>query len=159
MQSAPATPVLLEWQSLDSHPHERSSRWYAVGGVFVIAFAAYGLIEGSWSTTLLALLIGAMYFLMRNVQPGNVLVQIDGLGIRVGSSHTPWVQLKEFWIVVADNHVELHATRKNPLMPEVSVFIQEVDPAVVREVMLQFLPEREGMNERLLDFITRILKL
>ena len=157
-ENAPSR-VLLEWQTVDSRPHERSARWYLVGGIFVIAFAVYGLLEKSWTTTLLALLIGAMYFLLRNVKPRTIIVQITGLGVNVAGTFTPWNMLRDFWILVAEKHTELHLAPSRSFKGEIVVFVEQVDAADVRNTLLQFLPERTGMEERMLDYLARILKL
>ena len=153
------TPALLEWQSLDSHPHNRSPRWYMIGGIFIIAFAVYGLLDESWTTVLVALLMGGMYFFMRNMKPEFMNVRIDGLGIVVAGKRSPWSSLKEFWILTNEEHAELHISRTSAFYPEITIFIQDTDPAAVRETLLRFIPERKGMNERFLDYVTRILKL
>ena len=153
--------VLLEWQSFDSYPHERSPRWYITGGILLLAFAAYGLFDRSWSTTLLALGIGGIYFLLRNKPPRKQKIQITGLGLRIDGTLTAWNMLRNFWIieVVSPHHIELHVTPQKFLQTEIEVFLDETDPGRVRELLLQFLPERAGMEERMLDSLARILKL
>lgn len=168
----PSTPtqVLLEWQSLECYPHERSTRWYLLGGICVLAFAAYGLFDHSWSTTLLALLIGGVYFLLRQKPPRTMTVQITGLGIRIAHKFFPWNMLRAFWIIEVTPfvprgveppppHIELHFAPIKFLQPELVVFLNTIDPAAVRELLLKFLPERAGMEERALDTLARMLKL
>jgi hypothetical protein len=150
---------LLEWQSLDSHPHERSSRWYMTGGICVLAFAAYGLFDGSWSTALLALLIGGIYFLLRNSKPNVLTIRITQMGIHRGNDFLQWSMLSDFWILVGETSTELHIIQRKMLEPEVVIFINDINPADVRETLLQFLPERAGMQERPLDTLGKILKL
>ena len=166
MPNSPPSSVLLEWQTLDSHPHERSSRWYLTGGIFVIAFAAYGIFDGSWTTALLALLIGGIYFLLRNAKPRIINIKITGLGIQVGSEFTPWNMCRDFWVLVPTSSnknesstPELHISPQKTFQREIVAFIQDIDPAFVREALLQFLPERAGMEERFLDSIAKLLKL
>ena len=166
MPDSPPSSVLIEWQALDSHPHERSARWYLIGGVFVIAFAAYGIFDGSWTTALLALLIGGIYFMIRNAKPRMIGIQITGLGIQAGGLFTPWNLCRDFWILApppskngTTSAPELHISPQNTFQREIIVFIQDIDPAIVRETLLQFVPERAGMEERFLDSVARLLKL
>ena len=153
------TPAILEWKCLDAHPHERSARWYVTGGVFILMFAAYGIYEGSIPTTLVAILMGSLYFLTRNTKPELQRVVIDGLGIVIGGERTEWNKLKDFWILIGQDVVELHLGKRSGIVSEQTVFIEEVDPGTVRRVLLQYLPERPEMSERFLDYCTRILKL
>lgn len=164
--------ILLEWQTLECYPHERSPRWYSVGGIALLAFAAYGLFEGSWSTTLLAVSLGGIYFLLRNKPPRRITARITGLGFQIAEQFFPWQQLRTFWIIEVPHfapqsgatrgrpkHIELHLTPTRFLQPEIVVFLDGTDPVRVRETLLQYLPERAGMEERMLDSFARFLKL
>ena len=153
------SPILLEWQSLDTYPHERSARWYITGAIFVLLFAAYGLFDGSWSTTLVALLIGGIYFLLRRQQPRMMTVRVNGLGVTIDGTFTPWNLLRNFWIIVDKEHIELHIAPTRLVQPEMVIFLNETDPALVRDTFLSFLPERAGMEERVLDKFAKLLKL
>ncbi len=159
--------VLLEWQALNVYPHARSARWYLVGGIFVLIGAAYGLFDGSWLTTLLALLIGGMYFLTRNEKPKKITIRITTIGLQVEERVIPWNAMKEFWILLGKDFVELHFAPAKTLQAEITVLIRDpetdpstaIDPGIVRSVLLSFLPERSGMQERILDTTARLLKL
>ena len=153
------SPILLSFQSLDCYPHERSARWYLTGGIAVLLFAAYGLFDGSWSTTLVALLIGGIYFLLRRQQPRMMNVIVTGLGITIDGTFTPWNLLRNFWIIVDKEHIELHIAPIRLIQPEIIIFLNETDPGLVRETLLSFLPERAGMEERVLDKFAKLLKL
>ena len=160
--------VILKWSTLDAQAHERSASWYFAGTIFIIGFAAYGLFTASWTTTILAILIGGIYFMLRNAKPRRIDVQITGMGVRVEDKFVPWNMCRDFWILIPTTKSgdtpekekpELHISPQRFPQREISVFIDEIDPAEVREVLLQFLPERAGMQERFLDIVARLLKL
>ena len=159
MPNSEISEILLEWQSLDAYPHERSKKWYSIGAILVLAFAAYGLFDGSWSTALVALGIGGVYFLLRSHPPRQMTVRITGLGVQVDGTLTPWNLLRNFWILTSTGKIELHLSPTRLLQPEGVVFLDEIDPAHVRDMLLRFLPERAGMEERTLDSLARLLKL
>ena len=168
MQSEDISQVILEWQTLDSRTHERSTKWYLSGTIIIIGFASYGLFTASWITTILALLIGGIYFMLRNVKPKLIHAQITGMGIQIDTEFIPWNMCKDFWILVPttkSGHIpeaekaELHIASQKLTKGETTVFIDGIDPGAVREALLQFLPERAGMQERFLDSIARLLKL
>ena len=159
MPNQDPSPVIIEWQSPDTITRKRGAQWYLAGGILVLMFAAYGLIQGSWTTTVLALLIGGIYFLMRNAKPRIQNVRVTGMGISIENGFYPWNTLQDFWILIGPEHQELHLVRQGTLGREVVIYLQSIDPSLVRETLLKFLPERSGMEERILDTIARILKL
>lgn len=167
MPDSTPSQVLLEWWALNAHPHKRSPRWYAIGGVIVLMAAAYGLFEGSWILTILVLLMGGIYFLLRNQNPKKIVIRITGIGIQIEERILNWNQLKDFWILLGPDFSELHLTTQGVLQGETTILIKDsetptdtaMDPGIVRELLLKFIPERAGMQERFLDTIARLLKL
>lgn len=153
------SPVLLEWSSPDSLHRERGRTWYLIGGVIVLMFAAYGLFQGSWTTSILALLIGGMYFYIRNEKPRMMNIRVTGMGITIAGTLFQWSNLKDFWILVGPDHQELHLVRQETLGREIVVYLHNIDPAIVRSTLMQYIPERAGMEERMLDSLARFLKL
>ncbi|HLC75945.1 MAG TPA: hypothetical protein VJB82_02395 [Candidatus Peribacterales bacterium] len=166
VENAPSQ-VILSWQTLSAPPVERSKNWYAIGSVLVLMFAAYGLFQGSWLTALVAILMGGVYFLMRNEKPKMITVRITGIGMQIEEKIIPWNAIKDFWILLGRNYVELHLSPQGMVQGETVVYIRDpqtaandaIDPGNVRTALLQFLPERSGMQERFLDGIARLLKL
>ncbi len=168
MPETETSQILLEWQSLDSYPHARSARWYSVGSLLILGFAAYGLFDRSWSTALVALSLGLVYFLLRNTPPRVMNVKVNGLGIAIDGSFIPWSNIRHFWILQKPDCTELHLLPRRYLQPMITIFLknppsvlspEDSDSAKVRETFLRFLPERTGMEERMLDTFARLLKL
>jgi hypothetical protein len=103
--------------------------------------------------------MGAMYFYTRNTPPGTMRVEISSLGITIGGELTQWNMLKDFWILVGRNQTTLHIAPSKKFRAEVVLFLDGIDPGIVRDTLLPLLPERSGMEERMLDSFARILKL
>jgi hypothetical protein len=162
-ENIPSRP-LLQWQTLDAYPHQRSVLWYLIGGLCVLAFALYGIFDGSWTTTILALLIGMMYLLLHNTEARTIVVEVSGFGIKVGQELIPWNLTRDFWILLPQSRQgplppELHIALTNRFRQELVLFLSGIDPALVRQTLLKFIPERSGMEERVLDMLIRLLKL
>jgi hypothetical protein len=155
---------ILTWESLDAYPHARGMKWYVVGGIFLFGFALYGIRDGSFSTVLVALLLGGMYVLLHKHRPRSLPAQVSGLGIQFGERFHSWNELRDFWIVIPESRAgrlapELHLRFRKAARTEAIIFLTEVDPGDVRKALLEYLPERPDMQERFLDMLARILKL
>ncbi|HLD08393.1 MAG TPA: hypothetical protein VJB60_04995 [Candidatus Peribacterales bacterium] len=167
MTTTPTSQIVLLWQTLERYPYKRSTKWYAVGGVFILMFAAYGLFDGSWLTALLALLLGGTYFLLRNVHPKKITIRLTAIGIEIEDRTHLWSDFKEFWILLGKDFTELHFASQSAFRGEVVVLIRDPetpvtespDPGIVRQILLSYLPERAGMQERFLDTVARLLRL
>lgn len=152
-------PSIFEWDSLDAPPHVRGSRWYACGAVLVLAGSAWGLLTGSLLTAILFLLIGALYFLIRNRPPEVRRIRLTELGIVIREEVLPWSQFRDFWFLIGSEYSELHLGSASQFSADRKLLIGLADIPRAREVLLAYLPERAGQGERVTDGIARLLKL
>ena len=152
------TPPLLSWRAPDIHHHKRSPRWYAIGGACVLLGATYGILTGAWTLSVVVILIGGMYFLIRNASPELKHIEITEQGVIFDNVFTNWNDCISFWIIQNPDFTELHIHRENK---EKDIVIQtgNVDPLLIRQTLSNFLQEESDRAEGTLDTITRMLKL
>src|SRR5689334_12039685 len=82
-QTSPAEHVLLNWKAPIQPAFERSSTWYVVAGLIIVAVATYGILSGAWTLTLVSILTAAVYFLVRNHRLPDANVALTDIGIQV----------------------------------------------------------------------------
>lgn len=151
--------VLLSWNAPSHCNHERSARWYLVSGVFVVAIAAYGILSGTWSVTLVSLMLGGVYFITRHEPMPLKDIRIETDGVQFQNSFTPWVQCKDFWLISTPLYTELHIARKGTVKGDIRIQTGDIDPLLIRSTLSQFLTMRTDQHERLFDAIIRLCKL
>ncbi len=151
--------VLLQWSAPSHHNHDRSTRWYITGGIIVLLVSAYGILTGAWSLTLVTLLVGGSYYLVRReVTPmREIRIEIDG--VQFEDSFTPWNQCGDFWLVQTPLFTDLHITRKGKFKGDIRIQTADIDPTLIRTTVSQFIPLRADQKERLMDVIIRLCKL
>ncbi|MBI2635873.1 hypothetical protein HYW84_00935, partial [Candidatus Peregrinibacteria bacterium] len=137
-----ASRVLLAWTAPSHFNHERSARWYLISGVLVISAAAYGVITGNWSVTLVSLLLGGVYFLTRHEAPPLKAIRIETDGVQFQDSFIPWAQCKDFWLIATPLYTELHIMRKGALKGEIRIQTGDISPLLIRSTLSQFLTMR-----------------
>ena len=153
------TPPVLTWNAPSAHDHDRSPRWYLIGGVAVLVCAVYGILTGSLSFALVSLLIGGLYFLVRKHEMPRRTIALSETGITFEDTFTPYGDLREFWILDTTLATELHITRKRGLDREIVIHMEKVPIDSVREFLSPFLPENLNRKERLIDKFILYFKL
>lgn len=150
--------VLLTWKA-SLRPHiERSKQWYMIAGGALLAIAGYSVIIGSWSVALVAILCGAMYFLVRDHKLPEATATITEKGMQVNANFINWNDAKGYWFLLAPDRTELHVVPKTP-RADVIIQAEGVDMAALRKTLGTFIPELTDQRERLLDAFIRICKL
>lgn len=150
----------LEWRAPIIASPERSPRWYLVGGICVIVFAAYGILTRNWTFALAVLLLGGTYFLLRNSTAPLHRLRVEDGGFLIDDEFIGWDDCESFWFVHLPEYTELHILKKKPSWNhEVIIQTGPVDPANVRRVLSEYLSEKSDQKERITDAIIRFLKL
>lgn len=152
--------VLLTWQAPVAPNHIRGPRWYFLAGTFVVACAAYGILMGEWTFTVVMVLMVGMYVLTHRTPETVKTLSITREGLVYENSFTQWRDIRDFWMLQGRNYIELHIALQNGrFIHEVIIQTGAEDPQAIRALLANFIPERTGQQERLLDIIIRICKL
>lgn len=151
--------ILASWQASVLPRHERSQRWYAIGGAVVLIGAAYGIFTGSWPFTVVVILCGAMYYLTRDHIPPLKTITILNTGVLLEQTFTRWEELSGFWILQAPEYTELHFV---PLQKRRSDIVIQTNNQNINDLRLligQYISELTDKRESLLDTFIRLIKL
>lgn len=151
--------MLLAWTAPSHHNYERSARWYITWGILVLIIAAYGILSGAWTLTLVALLLGGTYFLTRREATPLKEIRIENDGVEFEGNFTPWTQCKDFWLVTTPLFTELHIVRKGAIKSNIRIQTGSIDPTLIRSTVSQFLTMRPDQREHLFDALIRLCKL
>jgi hypothetical protein len=163
-QPQPSAQVLVpsfsfSWTAPLVPHHERSSRWYAIGGVVVLSAAAFGIVTGNWTFSLVSLLVGAVYFLLRDTPPLLGQITITEQGVQLQGSFTRWSDCDSFWLITTPTYTELHIAKKQGIQRELVIQTGNTNIETLRQTLIQVIPEHSNKNERLVDLIIRLCKL
>lgn len=149
----------LQWSAPVRAAHERSTRWYLICGGVVCAIAAYGLLAGAWSVALVAVLCGAMYFLVRSHQFPDSTMTITERGAKLDDTFMPWTESRGFWIMITPEYGELHVVPNQTRTKELVIQTGAQDLVLLRETLQRHIPALSDKQERLVDAFIRICKL
>lgn len=153
------TEPILQWSAPMKVTHERSDRWYLIGGLLCMSAIVYGIISGSFSLSVTFAMIAGLYYLVRNEKHPDHAIRINAMGVELDGNFHSWGDFKEFWILQGDTYYELHISTTKFLRPDIIIQTGNIDPHVIRDAIAQFLPMTDQKKERLLDAFIRFCKL
>ncbi len=157
----PTTPLRgeLRWEAPRHPVYERGIVWYAIGGTVVLAAAAYGILSGAWTLALVALLCGALYFLVRDHQLPNSTCVLTELGMELDGVFMPWSSLKGFWFLQTPSYTEIRFTPKTARASILNIQIGQQSPNEIRSFLSGVTTELTDQREGVLDTFSRFAKL
>jgi hypothetical protein len=150
--------VLLTWKAPIHAKFEKSHRWYIVAGILVITAAAYGVISGAWSLTLVSVLCAAVYFLVRDHKLPDATATLTEHGMQLNDKFLSWEDAKGFWLLFTPDYTELHVVPKGR-QHEMIIQTGSTDISELRNAFQPRIPELTDHRENILDAFIRLTKL
>lgn len=157
--SGESPDILLSWNAQTHPDHKRSDRWYLIGGILVLLGAAYGILTHSWSLSIVILLCGAIYYLLKGHTPEAKTITLTRQGVLFEGAFTRWEDLKSFWLIATPHYTELHMTPRSRTQRMIRIQTGDIPTPDIRLVLSHFLQEESDKQENFIDTFIRICKL
>lgn len=138
-----ATDALISWNAPEHLHSEKNPDWYWAVGIITLALAAVAFIFGNFVTGIFVLVAAVALVLHASQPPRTVYHEINDRGIIIHDRLYPFLTLDSFWISHEDFPQKILIKSRKLFMPFIEVFIEEVDPEKVREIMLRYIAETE----------------
>lgn len=147
----------IAWDAPEYIYVEKTADWYWSLGIITAALAGIAIWQGNFLFALIALVGGFAVALYAVRKPRTIHISISIRGIEIDSRIYPYESLDSFWIFYHPGGVkELSIMSEKMFMPRIPAPLGAIDPNDVRELLLEFLPEKR-QEESLVDVITRRL--
>jgi hypothetical protein len=150
--------AIIEW---DAHVHpqyERGWPWLLTIGVILTICFAYAVWYRNW-TFLIALLVGSYFYVDHfRRDSAKVRIKISDFGIKDGQECFAFADIKAFAISYFPDQKELHLMTNRKLFPTVTIQLENQDPALIRSILLNQIPEISNYQEPIIDTLVRKLK-
>lgn len=157
--NTPTQTPSLTWSAPRAANHERSRAWYIAGGIVVIASTVFGLIAGIWTLSIVCILCGALYFLVRDHRFPDIECMLNDKGAQIGDTFLAWTQIKGYWFVTTPTFTELHITPAVKRVAEMVIQTGPMTPMDIRSFLAGKTNELIDKQESFLDILLRITKL
>jgi len=149
---------LMAWTAPSRPVRERTVQWYIGGGAVVLIGIVYGILSDSWPFSVVMLLSGAMYYLLRGHQPPLRTIVLMEQGCSLDGRFMNWSDMRGYWLLFTPEYTELHlvpAGRREEIVLQTG----DVNIADLRSALSSVLPELSDRKESMLDMIIRTCKL
>jgi hypothetical protein len=138
-----ANETLISWNAPAHFYVDKRPDWYWAVGIITLAIAAVCLIFGQIITGIFVVVAAVALVLHASKPPRHIYCKVNDRGIVIDGVLYPFLTLESFWIphdiVPPKIIIKSHKT----FMPFIVIFIEEVDPEQVREIMLKYIAETE----------------
>jgi hypothetical protein len=152
--------ILLSWQSYDFDLKPKTLKWYSLAILLIMLALAYLVWQKDWFTVVVFfIIISVGYWYLRTAKPKLVTYSITPLGINADGKLYPFSEIHSFWMIYNDRVKKIYIAFSKKYLPSLTITIKDVDPVVLKTILLRRIPEQEKRGEGIADKIIRIIGL
>jgi hypothetical protein len=147
-----ATEALISWNAPEHFYVEKRPDWFWAVGIVTLTLAAVCFILGSVIPGIFVVVAAVALVLHASHPPRIIYHEVNDRGVVIDNVLYSFLTLESFWIPHDEAIPRIIIKSRKMFMPFIIIFIEEVDPESVREVMLRYIAETEH-HEPLLKHI------
>lgn len=150
-----AIEALISWTTPEHLHTEKSSDWYWSVGVITLTLAVVAFIFANVILGIL-IIVAVTTLVLHASRPANeITCSINDRGVVIADRLYPFLSLESFWVTHDEFPAKLIMKSRMTFMPLIVVYINEVDPEQVREILLRYIAEKEHSEHFLHDVLER----
>ena len=136
----------ISWKAKGHLHTEKTSDWYWIVGIITVSIAIVSIILNNIIFAILIIVSSFTLSLFASKKPEILDMEIDSVGISVGKTRYPYKNLQSFWVETREFHPKIILKSKKIFMPFIVVLIEDIDEEMVRQKLLEHLPEEEHIE-------------
>lgn len=138
-----ATEPLIAWEAPEHFHTTKSPDWYWSVGIITLSLTAVTFIFGNVISGIFVL-VAAAALVIHASNPAKVMeIEINDRGVMMHGTLYPFLSLESFWIPHDEYPHKLILKSRKLFMPFIVIYISDVDPEDVREILLRYIAETE----------------
>lgn len=150
--------TLFAWEAPEHAHRPKSPRWFVALAVAVTVLVGFYLFSYNFIGALTTALVGGLLYWIAQRKPAIVAYRIMVDGVAIGTMLYHFRDLAAFNIVYEPDETRTVILRsRKHFTPLLHMEIGEVDPVAIRDILIEFLPEDQNMQEPLVDILARRL--
>jgi len=134
---------LISWDAPEHLHIEKTNDWYWSVGIITITAASLAIIFNNFVFGILILVAAFALVVHAAKKPKMVRCEINDRGIVLDDILYPFLTLESFWIDAHEQPSKILVKSHKTFMPFIVIYIEEVDPEHVREILLNYIAETE----------------
>lgn len=145
---------LISWDALEHIHTEKNNDWYWAVGIITITAAALAFIFNNVIFGIFIIVGSFALVVHASKKPKLIHCEINDRGIIIDGILYPFLTLDSFWIDAHARPSKVIIKSHKTFMPYIVVYIDEVDPEDVRDVLLDYISEtehHEPLSQKILE--------
>ena len=162
-QAQPVQPgerALLSWEGQSFDRGEIGLNWYLFASLIIIGLIGFFIWRQDWFSVGITIIVSAVLFwYVHSSNPEQVSYKVTALGIYLNERFYPYSEIHSFWFVYNQSVKKLNVVFVKKYLPALQLDVTNVDPVILKTILLRRIPEQEKRDESMTDKLVRMLRL
>ena len=145
---------LIAWDAPEHIHTEKNNDWYWAVGIITITSTVLAFIFGNIIFGIFIIIASFALVTHAAKEPRTIHYEINDRGVMVDKTLFPFLSLESFWIDAHEIPSKILLKSHKIFMPYITIYIEEVDPEKVRDILLNYIAEtehQEPLTQKLLE--------
>jgi len=151
--------ILHMWKTPEFVKIDKGRRWYMTTGIILLLLITYAIFSGSATMAIVFILIGGMFFMIRNQEPRMQEIMITKLGVWIDEKFYAYSNIHSFWIVYEQPYIRTLYLQIGKGHKRISIQLNDQDPVLIRQLLSREIPETEDKHEDFTETLIRLFRL
>lgn len=138
MEQAP-----LKWKAREYIHSEKTTDWFWSVGLIALVLIIIAILMENILFALVIIIATIALTLLAVRKPEVIEIEVTQRGIRVDSVLYPYASLDSFWVEDRFFEDKLILKSNKPLTPLIILPVENIDPHILQDFLLNYLPEEE----------------
>jgi hypothetical protein len=153
--------VILSWRAPEFQHYPKNTAWYITLFLLMTLIIFFFILQKDIFGAICIFIFGVFVFIFSRQRPRIVAVNLTTAGVAIDETFIPYKSIKHFWVVYNEHHRTLNLETTAYLNRTLIVQFPEddsIDPRLIRDVLVQAVPEHEETEPTLAQKVMHRLK-
>ncbi|MBU0637177.1 hypothetical protein KKH16_03155 [Patescibacteria group bacterium] len=150
------------WKISEYQKHNRGKKWYIMASIISLSFIIYSFFTSNFLFAVIIIIVTLVIVINDGQNPNKLIFSLTDEGIAVGKSFYDYDEIKHFAIIYKPKQEikNIYFEFKNVVKTRLSIPLENMNPLLIRENLLKYLPEDlERTDQPLSEALTKLFKL
>jgi len=155
-------PKEFSWEIDEIKKYPRNKKWYIIASIVALALITYALITKNYFFALIIIMSSGLIVYFDNEPARKITFRIKYNQFEVGKNIFSFESVRNFYIIYKPQEEvkKLFVEFSNPLKHRLSIDLEDQDPVIIRNYLLQYLDEDlEKQHEPITEVISKLFHL
>jgi hypothetical protein len=153
------TGAKISWQAPEFRHYEKSAGWYVtLISIVILVMAFFVIVQKDIFAAVTMGLIGLLIIFFSRQKPETIPIELTHKSVKYRNIEFPYKQIKHFWVVHNERHKTVNFETTTFVNNTIILELNDQDPEIIRQFLLQYLPEHEETEETTIQKLMHWLK-